>query len=555
MNSDGEAPADIEYLPQHFHRHGYRIMLGGKVFHPFPRGRDRSWLDENGGSFGGQAMQVRADNYPDPFTGFKGLYNFSLHWGGLEGDKADKLADPKLAAWAAEQLEQSHDRPFVLLAGFHRPHTPLTSTKEFWDRYDREQIALPPIHPSDLDDLPWPARQVAIANYQGAEGSYYRQLTDLDHHRDILKGYLAACEFVDAQIGKVLDALDRGPHRDNTVVVLIGDHGWSIGEHFHFQKWGLWEDTTHIPYIIHAPGISQAGQRTDAGVDTLDIFPTLLELCGLPSPEKQKLDGASLVSLLKNPGMEWKRPALTTFGEGNHATRDQRWRYVRWSDGSEELYDHEDDPHEWHNLANRPEHEGVKQRLAAFMPSEEIVGAKTDHRSPVRLTEKGKTLWFKTIRPTFRRQAINVTARIGPKVTDGVILQHGGQACGYALYIKDGHLCMSLMDVPEPLDWKTMTPERTIVRSETPLAQRTQTVEGRLSRDGVVTLHVDGREVGRGKAKTLSLHPSGVMTAGQASPTYLPVGDHQEPFRFAGDIAEIEVTFGADKQGEGDAHE
>jgi arylsulfatase A-like enzyme len=545
-NSDDEAQPGTTYLPQHFGLQGYRTMIGGKVFHPFPKLIDRSWLDENAGTFGGQAMQVRADDFVDSLTQFKALYNFSLHYGGLEGEKAEKLSDPHLAAWAADRLAQTYDRPFLLVTGFHRPHTPLTSTKEFWDRYDRDKIALPPINPDDLDDMSWPARQVAIANYQDAEGSYYRQLTELDRHRNILKGYLAACEFVDAQIGKVLDALDRSLHRDNTIVVLIGDHGWAIGEHFHFQKWGLWEDTTHIPYVIHAPGISQPGQRSDAGVDTVDLFPTLLELCGLPAPASQKLDGTSLVPSLKDPGLKWERPALTTFGQGNHATRDQRWRYVRWSDGSEELYDHDSDPHEWHNLADRPEHIAVKQRLAAFMPEaeDELPGAKTDHASPVSLTKKGETLWFKTIRPTFRRQPITVKASIGPRVTDGVLLQHGGQSCGYALYIKDGHLCMSLMDVPEPLHWKTMTPTRMIVRSREPLTQAAQSVEGRLADNGTLTLHVDGKEVARQQAKTLSLHPSGVMTSGMASPTYVPVGDYEAPFRYPGDLAEVEVAFG-----------
>ncbi|MBE0653815.1 MAG: hypothetical protein IH594_08450 [Bacteroidales bacterium] len=211
-------------------------------------------------------------------------------------------------------------------------------------------------------------------------------------------------------------------------------------------------------------------------------------------------------------------PAMTTFGEGNHALRDQRWRYVRWCDGSEEFYDHENDPNEWNNLAGHHGHKAVKKHMASYLPEKERISAQTDHLLQVRITKKGTSVWFNPIRPTFRGQPVAVKAQIGSKISDGVFLQHGGQACCYALYIKDGCLCMSIMDVTEPLHWKTMTTTLTINRSTQPLSKVAQTVEGRLSRKVLITLYVNGKEVGRQKAGTLSLHPYGQMAMGEAPP-------------------------------------
>jgi arylsulfatase A-like enzyme len=559
------------YLPEHFQAHGYHTMLGGKIFHGPPQGHtDDKGLDEYAGNFGGQSFGVKADDFPDPFEDRAGIHNFAVHWGGLDGEKADQLADPKLAAWAADRLSKQYDKPFLLMVGFHRPHTPLTSPKTFYDMFDRQQLALPPLNPSDLKDMPWMGKQVAVGGYQEMEGGHYKTITERGHHRDILKGYLAACSFVDAQVGQVLEALDRSPHRDNTIVVLFSDHGWGVGERYHFKKWGLWDDTTRVPFIVHVPWLRRCAARfselsessrrderlpdsesqatvSDAGVTLLDIYPTLVDLCGIDSPS-QPLDGRSLRPLLQQPDADWNRPALTTYGQNNYALRTPRWRYIRWSDGSEELYDHDADSHEWHNVADKPDHADVKASLTKWFPKSSVISVASDHRSPVTLTRKDRVRHFRSIQPTFVGQPITVKATIGPQITDGVILSHGGQFCGYSLYVKDGRLTMSIMDVPSPLYWNRLTPTRTIFTAESPLESgKPYEVTGTLLKDGTVRLAVDGSEVARGRSKTLSIHPAGPMQLGVSPPRYVPIGEYVPPFLFKGQIQEVTVEFGGDE--------
>jgi arylsulfatase A-like enzyme len=170
----------------------------------------------------------------------------------------------------------------------------------------------------------------------------------------------------------LLDAVDQSG-RKNLVIVLWGDHGWHLGEKLHWRKFSLWEEATRAPLLFVAPGVTKAGACCDAPVDFMSIYPTLADLCSLPAPEH--LDGTSLRPLLENPESKWDRAAITTHGRGNHAVRDDRWRYIRYADGSEELYDHRDDPNEWINLAGQPQHEDVKKRLAKWLPAEEAPDA------------------------------------------------------------------------------------------------------------------------------------------------------------------------------------
>jgi arylsulfatase A-like enzyme len=181
-----------------------------------------------------------------------------------------------------------------------------------------------------------------------------------------VQGYLASIAFMDEQLGRVLDALDKGPLAKNTFIVFWTDHGWHLGEKQHWRKFALWEEATRTPVIIAAPGVTEPKTRCDAPVSLLDLYPTLVQLAGLPSPAD--LEGASLMPLLQDPKASWKHVAVTTHGKGNHAVRDRRWRYIRYADGSEELYDHAEDPGEFTNRAGEAALEPVKVRLRAHLP-------------------------------------------------------------------------------------------------------------------------------------------------------------------------------------------
>ena len=184
--------------------------------------------------------------------------------------------------------------------------------------------------------------------------------------RKAVQGYLASIAFCDTMVGRLLDAFLASRYVDNTIVVLWGDHGWHLGEKLHWRKFALWEEATHAPLIFVAPGVTPVGAKCDRTVSFIDIYPTLIELCGL-APRKE-LEGVSIMPLLKDPKARWDRPALTTYGRNNHTVRSERWRYIRYRDGSEELYDHSKDPLEWTNLATRPEYTGVKAELAKWLP-------------------------------------------------------------------------------------------------------------------------------------------------------------------------------------------
>jgi arylsulfatase A-like enzyme len=223
-----------------------------------------------------------------------------------------------------------------------------------------ESIILPKAPENDLDDIP-PAG-VKIARPQGD----HRQILESGRWKDAVQGYLAAIAFADAMIGRLIDALDRSPQKDNTIVVLWGDHGWHLGEKQHWRKFTLWEEATRAPLIFVAPGVTRPESVCNRTVDFMGIYPTLCDLCGLSTPTHN--EGKSLKSLLANPEAPWDQPALTTYMFNNHGVRSEHWRYIRYNDGSEELYDEDRDPMEWTNLAGKPGHESVKAELARFLP-------------------------------------------------------------------------------------------------------------------------------------------------------------------------------------------
>jgi arylsulfatase A-like enzyme len=225
------------------------------------------------------------------------------------------------------------------------------------------KVVLPRVLEDDLDDVPQYARDITTLKHVAPSHDWMLGSGEWKH---AVQSYLASTTFVDAQVGRVLDALDQSPHAGSTIVVLFSDHGFHLGEKHHWAKRTLWDDGTRVPLIIATPGRT-AGQVSDKPAELIDIFPTLLELCGLEADPAQQ--GHSLVPLLDEPALAtWNHPAITSFGKGNTGVRTERYRYIRYVDGSEELYDHRTDAHEWHNLAARPEMRGILERHRLLIP-------------------------------------------------------------------------------------------------------------------------------------------------------------------------------------------
>ena len=227
--------------------------------------------------------------------------------------------------------------------------------------YPPDKITLPNVKKDDLDDVPPIGQKMARP-----EGDH-KKVIEYNQWRKAVQGYLASISFVDTCVGRVIDALDSSAYKDNTIVILWSDHGWHLGEKLHWRKFSLWEEATHNVLMVVAPGVTQPGRRCSRPISMLDIYPTLIELCNL-TPKKE-LQGKSFLPLLKDPAAQWDRPALTTHGRDNHSLRSEKFRYIRYSDGTEELYDHEKDELEWTNLANDPKYSEVKKQLAKWLPT------------------------------------------------------------------------------------------------------------------------------------------------------------------------------------------
>ena len=379
----------VASLPGHFKAHGYRVLGGGKVFHHMPDfNRPADWDDYFDQVFDSPAQRAtRAGDgkrfgWPEGFP-LNGLPEVAalgkppanpkeFDWGPFDVADAE-MGDGQMVSWAEQTLRDPPAEPFLLAAGIYRPHLPWYAPRGYFDLYPPDEIALPPVKAGDIDDLP-AAGQAMAADRRGDLEVVRRH----GKERELLQAYLANITFGDALVGRLLDALDAGPARDRTIVVLWSDHGWHFGEKEHLHKFTLWERSTRVPFLIAAPGMPRPGAATPRPVGLLDLFPTLVDLCGLPLPPE--LDGRSLAPLLEHAERAWDAAVLTTHGRGNHALRDERWRYIRYADGGEELYDHAADPHEWTNLAGRPEHAATLARFRDLLPAADAAprGPKAD---------------------------------------------------------------------------------------------------------------------------------------------------------------------------------
>lgn len=345
------------YISTYFKKHGYETVAVGKLFHG-DGGHEA--FDTYGGKFGGFGPKPKkrfAYNHPPN-------HSTQTDWG-VYPERDEDMPDHKVASWAIEALGNEHDKPLFLAVGFWRPHVPLYAPQQWFDLFPIEDVIEPPIKQDDLDDTPAISKRVHALPMM-PKLDWMREQDQID---DATQAYLACVAFVDHQVGRVLDALNKSAISDNTIVVLWSDHGYHLGEKHRWAKHGLWEEATKVPLIFAGPGIA-GNNASGASVGLIDLYPTLIDLAGLPANEKNQ--GLSLTPLMDpESDVGWDRPILTTYSYGNHALRGARYRYIRYEDGSEELYDHSKDPNEWTNLAGEPAQEATLKRFRELLPTEE----------------------------------------------------------------------------------------------------------------------------------------------------------------------------------------
>lgn len=370
--------AGVTTLPRYFRDSGYRTLGAGKLFHAhtytmagYTGQQDVTAWDAY---FPSLQRQLPDEVQPAPGQTDGEAVGNGLRTGGFDFyptvTEDHAMGDGQIAAWISRQLQSASTGPRFVSAGIYRPHLPWYVPQKYFDMFPLERIARPPYLDTDHDDIPESALGIGVEGgmqlpvtrewLKDAAGGYRKW-------REAIQGYLASMTFADAMVGEIVYALDRSGRADDTIVVLVSDHGFHLGEKDRWGKMTLWEESTRVPFIIVAPGVTTPGSRSAEAVSTQSIYATLVELAGLSRPSH--VEGSSLVPLLRNPGMAWDDVAMTTFGPyGNFAVRDDSHRYIVYADGREELYDHRTDPNEWVNLASDPRVADIKAALAARLP-------------------------------------------------------------------------------------------------------------------------------------------------------------------------------------------
>jgi len=349
LNSQNWRPGITEdkLLNSHFFRSGYQVFGAGKIYHGAgDRGGD--WTDYFPGTGGPLKLHPSAND--DGVGGIK--------FGPL-ANTDEEMPDYGVVSYCIEKMAGASDQPFFIACGLVKPHMPFSVPKKWFDLFPLDSIQLPPHRTDDLDDVP-PAG-VKMAKPEGDHAA----IVNSGRWKEAVQAYLATIAFCDSQVGRLLDAWEKSPQRDNTIICLWSDHGWSLGEKSHWRKFALWEEPTRTVFIWKAPGMTSGGV-CDRPVDYSSVYPTLCALTGLPQPGH--LEGHDLSPLLKDPKATREVPAITTHGFQNHTVRTQDWRYIRYANGDEELYDETADPLEYTNLAGKPEHAARKAELAKWLP-------------------------------------------------------------------------------------------------------------------------------------------------------------------------------------------
>lgn len=360
----------VELMPKYFSRHGYWSAGSGKMLHYVidPQSWDEYFPDK-----------AKDDPFPRTFYPKKrpvslrraGEWQYDeTDWAALDVTDEEFGGDWLVTKWVGEQLQRAHDKPFFLACGLYRPHEPWFVPRKYFEPFPLETIqAGPGYKADDLDDIP-PAGQKLGRN------RYFEHIQKEGQWKKGIQAYLASIHFADAMLGRVLDTLEKSPQRDNTIVVLWSDHGWHLGEKEHWQKFTGWRICDRVPLMVRVPkGIAalpegtRAGSVCDRPVSLVDLFRTLADLCGLP--DNPDIMGRSLVPLLRDPSMAWPHAAITHLDQPeSYAISTERWRYIHYKSGDEELYDILSDPHEWTNLAPKAEHAVKLAEMRALAPKE-----------------------------------------------------------------------------------------------------------------------------------------------------------------------------------------
>lgn len=428
-----ESSPKIEALQMSFDKAGYTTLGAGKLFH-HPAGAidQRGWSEfflrkrsqkENGWPLDSWSPETP---FPDPFPA--SLYNVGkklkgglfLEFGAIPDEKEEEMADTMRVNWAVEQLQKKHDKPFFLATGIYAPHYPNYCPQKYFDLYEVDKIALPPYNEADLEDLP----EVMRKKMTNRRNLHHRGLEKLDAIDDAIHGYLACISYADAMMGRVLDALEASPYADNTIVVFWSDHGYHLGEKGNWGKHTLWERTSNVPFIWAGPGVAE-GAKADVTVSLIDMYPTFVDLCGLPEPA-QPLEGESLAATLADPAAAEDRDVFLPYMEpGEFAIINRDWRYIRYGESGEELYDLQKDPGEWTNLAAVSGHEERMERMRNLAPE-----SFADHEEKL-FFHKDLVVEGETFR--WEKGAGNATATNGyvPPITRGQkALHEAGEAEG-----------------------------------------------------------------------------------------------------------------------------
>ena len=366
---------DLVTLPIHFRNNGYQSIGAGKIYHHTVGNNppsqwdsyhrlifnDNAWIRHGSPLYPYSQPKARPESFP-----FAGIVNYSeeVDWGVPPGLAEKDYDDAVTVDYAIRFLQSSESktRPFFLACGVFHPHLPWYVPQRFLEQYPIDDVVVPDINLADLDDIPEPGKKLALR-----KADNLKQIRDAGKWRTAIRHYLASISFADAQVGRLLEALRSSPHADDTIIVLWSDHGWHLGEKGHWHKRTLWEEATRVPLIISAPQVGRPNQRCNRPASLVDLFPTLIELCDLPPVEN--LDGISLIPWLRNPNEPREQPAIIVEEKGHMAVRTDRYRYIRYRSGEEELYDHKSDPGEHENLAGRSELTNLKRKLADYLPT------------------------------------------------------------------------------------------------------------------------------------------------------------------------------------------